>query len=189
MSALIPGLQLVSEFVTLAHERELLATIDASPWRNDLERRVQHYGWVYDYKRRAVDDSMYLGPLPSWAHELAARLRDEGYMASIADQLIVNEYAPGQGIARHVDCKPCFGPVVASLSLGSATTMVLQRGREPEKHELRLPVRSLLVLAEDARYVWTHMIPARQSDVVDGVRRARARRVSLTFRTVLRGEA
>lgn len=189
MSALIPGLQLIPNFVSAEQERELLATIDGSPWRDDLERRVQHYGWVYDYKRRAVDDSMFLGPLPSWALELAARLRDADYMAATADQLIVNEYVPGQGIAKHVDCKPCFGPVVASLSLGSATTMVLQRGRAPEKLELRLPTRSLLVLADDARYLWSHMIPARQSDVVDGVRRARARRVSLTFRTVLRGEA
>lgn len=182
MSATIPGLKLIANFVSSEHERELLATIDALPWRGDLERRVQHYGWVYDYKRRAVDDSMYLGPLPSWAAPLAARLRDEGHMLELADQLIVNEYVPGQGIAKHVDCKPCFGPVVASLSLASATTMVLQRGAD--KLELRLPVRSLLVLAEDARYLWSHMIPARQSDVVEGVRRARGRRVSLTFRTV-----
>jgi alkylated DNA repair protein alkB family protein 8 len=61
--------------------------------------------------------------------------------------------------------------------------MVLQR--DAEQLELRLPVRSLLVLADDARYLWSHMIPARQSDMVDGVRRSRARRISLTFRTVL----
>src|SRR5690606_19132330 len=138
-------------------------------------------------KRRAVDDSMFLGPLPSWALALATRLHTEGLMPQLADQLIVNEYTPGQGISKHIDCKPCFGPVVASLSLGGATTMVLQHGRE-QKVDLRLPVRSLLVLADDARYEWTHMIPARASDMVDGVRRARARRVSLTFRTVLRSD-
>ena len=188
MSDRIPGLQLIPNFVTLEQERELLTTIDSSPWRDDLERRVQHYGWIYDYKRRAVDDSMFLGPLPSWALALATRLQAAGYMPELADQLIVNEYVPGQGISKHIDCKPCFGPVVASLSLGSATTMVLQHGRE-QKLELRLPIRSLLVLAEDARYVWAHMIPSRASDMVDGVRRARARRVSLTFRTVLRGDS
>lgn len=184
MTASIPGLKLIPDFVSLERAGDLLATIDDLPWRGDLERRVQHYGWVYDYKRRAVDDSMYLGPLPSWALDVAARLRDEGHMPTLPDQLIVNEYMPGQGISKHVDCKPCFGPVVASLSLGSATTMVLQR--LAEKLELRLPARSLLVLAEDARYLWSHMIPVRQSDMVDGVRQARARRVSLTFRTVLR---
>ena len=42
----------------------------------------------------------------------------------------------------------------------------------------------LLILSREARYDWTHEIPARKSDVIDGVRRARARRVSLTFQTV-----
>ena len=35
------------------------------------------------------------------------------------EQAIVNEYEPGQGIAPHVD-RDCFGPVVATVSLGSA---------------------------------------------------------------------
>jgi hypothetical protein len=42
MSASIPGLKLIADFVSLDHERYLLATIDALPWRGDLERRVQH---------------------------------------------------------------------------------------------------------------------------------------------------
>ncbi|MFO7565373.1 MAG: alpha-ketoglutarate-dependent dioxygenase AlkB [Enhygromyxa sp.] len=181
----IPGLALVFEFVTAAREHEQLGVIDALPWRRELARRVQHYGWVYDYKRRAVDPSMYLGPLPGWAAELAARVaKVGGGFATAPDQVIVNEYLPGQGISKHVDCKPCFGPVIASLSLGGATTMVLQR--DADKLELRLPPRSLLVLADEARYRWTHMIPARKNDMIAGQRVARARRVSLTFRTVVR---
>ena len=38
----------------------------------------------------------------------------------------VNEYLPGQGIAQHVDCVPCFGGTVASLSLLSPCTMRLE---------------------------------------------------------------
>ena len=181
----IPGLQLIPNFVSEAAATAALSAIDEAPWRADLGRRVQHYGWVYDYKRRAVDPSMHLGPLPGWARPLAARLHASAGFEAEPDQLIVNEYVPGQGISKHVDCKPCFGPVIASLSLGGATTMVLQRGKEGPKHELRLLPRSLLVLAEDARYLWTHMIPARKSDVVDGQRALRGRRVSLTFRTVI----
>jgi alkylated DNA repair dioxygenase AlkB len=44
---------------------------------------------------------------------------------------------------------------------------------------------SLLVLSGEARFAWTHGIAARRFDVIDGVRTARARRVSLTFRTVV----
>jgi alkylated DNA repair dioxygenase AlkB len=40
------------------------------------------------------------------------------------------------------------------------------------------------VLAGPARRDWTHAIPARQSDVMDGLRVMRQRRVSLTFRTM-----
>jgi alkylated DNA repair dioxygenase AlkB len=58
-----------------------------------------------------------------------------------------------------------------------------------ERRSLRLPPRSLLVLAGEARTAWTHAIPARKSDVVEGARVARGRRVSVTFRTVqLRAE-
>ena len=38
------------------------------------------------------------------------------------EQAIVNEYEPGQGIAPHID-RDCFGPVVATVSLGSAVNM------------------------------------------------------------------
>ena len=35
---------------------------------------------------------------------------------------VVVEYEPGQGIAPHID-RDCFGPVVATVSLGSAVNM------------------------------------------------------------------
>jgi alkylated DNA repair dioxygenase AlkB len=44
-------------------------------------------------------------------------------MKQEADQAIINEYQPGQGISPHVDCVPCFGPVVAAISLGSDCVM------------------------------------------------------------------
>lgn len=42
----------------------------------------------------------------------------------------------------------------------------------------------LLILSGPARYDWTHEIPARKSDVINGARQPRRRRVSLTFRAV-----
>ena len=45
--------------------------------------------------------------------------------------------------------------------------------------------RSLIILSDDARYEWQHAIPARKSDVVNGFKIARDRRLSLTFRTVI----
>lgn len=163
-----------------------MATVDRGPWRADLRRRVQHYGYVYGYARGKGGVREKLGALPDWACQLGARLVDCGYMSSAPEQLIVNEYEPGQGISNHVDCRRSFGPVVASLSLASDCEMCLL-GPDGQKESLWLVRRSLLVLAGEARSCWGHAIPARKSDRVDGVRRPRGRRVSLTFRTVLSG--
>jgi alkylated DNA repair dioxygenase AlkB len=45
---------------------------------------------------------------------------------------------------------------------------------------------SLLLLADAARYHWQHGIAPRKTDTINGIKRARRRRVSVTFRTVLR---
>lgn len=53
------------------------------------------------------------------------------------------------------------------------------------KHDLYLQPRSLILLSGAARYQWTHAIPARKSDNVNGFKIERERRVSLTFRSVI----
>src|SRR3954452_6889602 len=128
---------------------------------------------------------MYLGPLPDWVLPLAARLTDGNVMPAAPDQLIVNEYEPGQGISAHVDCIPCFGPVVCSLTLGSPCVMELSAVEDDGAESLLLERGSLLVLAGEARYKWRHAIPGRKTDKVGGRAVPRGRRVSLTFRTVL----
>ena len=150
----IAGLHYLENYVSAAGHDVLLTAVDAQPWSDDLRRRVQHYGFRYDYKRRSVDRSMALGPLPDWAAELAERLGQEGITPARPDQLIVNEYLPGQGIANHIDCEPCFGGVVCSLSLGSACTMVLTHAADGRQEHIRLAPHSLLVLSGEARYEW-----------------------------------
>ena len=169
--------------------RRLLASIDEQPWLHDLKRRVQHYGWKYDYAARFITADMQIGPLPGFILDLAARLREHGWFRRIPDQVIVNEYDPAkkQGIAPHVD-RECFGPTVVTLSLGDAWPMefaATDRSRQwKEKIELVLDVGSILVLSGDARGKWTHGIAPRQTDGHGRSRRHRRRRVSVTFRTV-----
>jgi alkylated DNA repair dioxygenase AlkB len=180
----VPGMSLLPEFITEAEERELLSVIDQQPWITDLQRRVQHYGYRYDYTARQVTADLYLGALPEWLQSLAMRLHHERLFATPPDQVIVNEYQPGQGIAPHVDCIPCFGDTIASLSLGSGCLMDFTHSNTAQKTSLFLPPRSLLLLQGDARYYWQHEIAKRKSDVVDGLKVHRGRRVSLTFRSV-----
>lgn len=60
---------------------------------------------------------MSLGPLPPWALRLSDRLTAESHGRTTFDQLIVNEYQAGQGIARHLDCRTCFDDTIVSISL------------------------------------------------------------------------
>ena len=184
---MIPGLILHPDFISRAEEGDLLGILDTQPWRADLQRRVQHYGYRYDYKARQVTSDLYLGPLPSWLQDLAERLTRSHFFSDLPDQVIVNEYLPGQGIAPHIDCVPCFGGVIASLSLGSDVVMDFGRPHDFRKTAQRLPVRSLLVMTGAARYHWQHGIAKRKTDVVDGQKILRQRRVSLTFRCVVMG--
>ncbi len=183
--AAIPGLAYIPAYVDPEEQQTLLSAIDAAPWLSDLRRRVQHYGYRYDYIRKALDDSLFLGPLPSWAAALAERLHADGHIAALPDQLSVNEYLPGQGIASHVDCVPCFGGTVLSLSLGSPCVMDLSHARERTVASLLLEPGSLLILREAARYAWRQGIAARKTDHYAGRTLTRRRRVSLTFRTVV----
>jgi alkylated DNA repair dioxygenase AlkB len=180
----IPGLHYVADYLDEGRERGLVEQIDRGPWLTELRRRVQHCGYRYDYKGRKVTPEMYLGPLPGWLLPLCRELKDRGLMPRVADQVIVNEYEPGQGIAPHVDCVPCFDDTIASLTLGSSCVMEFTKVKTREKASLFLARRSLVVLSGEARYDWRHAIPARKSDSHEGRAVARGRRLSLTFRNV-----
>ena len=183
----VPGLVYRPDFISQSKETELVELIDSTPWRTDLKRRVQHYGWRYDYKQRRIDESMRIGPLPDWAQELAQKLVEDRLMRHLADQLIVNEYCGKQGISPHLDQPSVFHDEVAMVSLLETWGMVFRRRDDKHKVEIPLENRSVAVLTNDARYKWTHEIPSRmherlQDDEGELKREKRSRRISLTFR-------
>lgn len=181
----IPGLSYMAGYISVGQEQALLSALDQNDWLSDLKRRVQHYGYKYDYKARAVDAKAYLGPMPAWVSDLCRKLAEDGVFPVMPDQVIVNEYLPGQGISAHIDCVPCFGDPVASLSLGSPCIMEFSSLETGEKQAVFLEPQSLVVLSGPARYAWQHAIPGRKSDIIGGIKRMRERRVSLTFRKVI----
>lgn len=174
-----PGLLTVLDFISVDEERKLLQHVECGRWLDELSRRVQHYGWKYEYKSKRVKRDAYIGPLPEWASELAHRLLAGGILREMPDQVIVNEYVGNQGIAKHIDCPTCFRGPVVTISLGESWGMVF-RSPEGEKRERVLQQRSAVILDGPARSVWTHEIPKRQKEGS----RPRGRRVSLTFRKV-----
>ena len=180
----VAGLCYFPGFLSEEEQAAMVRSIDDRSWRSDLERRVQHYGWRYDYRARTVASDMRLGPLPDWLEGAADRLYAEtGLFERAPDQAIVNEYEPGQGIALHVD-RDCFGPAVATVSLGDDWEMKLRPvgGERKDDRLIMLARGSALVMTGEARFRWVHGIDRRKTE--DGGKRRRQRRLSLTFRTV-----
>lgn len=181
----ISGLQYVMDFISKEEHQELWQAINKETWLTDLKRRVQHYGWRYDYKARSIDYAMFLGELPPWAKPFADRLHQSNYLSKVPDQLIINEYQPGQGIANHIDCEPCFGETIISVSLGSSCVMDFIDFKTKEKIEVMLEPRSLVIISGEARHNWTHGIAARKMDNYNGIKTERKLRISMTFRNVI----
>ena len=182
----IRGLQYVEDYIEPNQHDRLLAQIDEQQWLDDLKRRVQHYGFKYDYRARKVNHDMRIGELPEWLKKLSENLYKDGHMPEVADQVIVNEYQPGQGIASHIDCEPCFKDTIVSLSLGSDCVMnFTNKFNKKKKIPVWLEPRSIVVLSSEARHDWLHGIPARKSDEWGNQKYKRKRRVSLTFRKVI----
>ena len=184
MSIFEHGAALVPDVVTEAEERRILLRISQAPWLTDLSRRVQHYGFRYDYRQRGTGRHDPAAPFPRWATVIGERLRPL-FDGAMPEQCIVNEYRPGQGIGMHAD-HASFGPVVVSLSLGDAWTMnfrplsarpYVREGLASDEIVL-LPRRSALVLRGQARSALMHGI-----DRASNAHRA-STRVSATFRTV-----
>ena len=189
----IPGFHYEPNFLAEEDEKRLIGWIDQQEWSTELSRRVQHYGWRYDYRSRKVDSSSYIDCLPAELFNLAQRLHDQKLVPQLPDQVIVNEYQPGQGISPHIDAPNSFADGIAMISLLDSWEIVFHApSRKRKGPKVVLEKRSVAVINGDARYKWKHEITKRKVDpYVDeaGKRRMRKRRrrISLTFRKVLQG--
>jgi alkylated DNA repair dioxygenase AlkB len=176
----IDGFRLIERFVTPERAEALLAAVDAGVWNTEWKRRRQLYGASYGPTGAPA------GPpsaLPSWLEELAEVVVDAGVLARPIVNVVVNEYRPGEGIAMHHDY-PGFESV-AALSLGSAAVLDLDHPASGRREAVDVPPLSLWIMRGPARHEWRHGIAARKSDLVDGARRSRERRVSITLRSPL----
>lgn len=175
----IPGASYLREFISVEEEDDLITQIERGEWSHEFARRRQHYGIGYGQQRRAKPT-----PLPAWVEAIARRIVTSGLFSRMPVQALVNEYQPGQGISAHTDYEPF--DEVASLSLASGCLMEFAEIKGDRAASLWLGPRSLLVLTGEARYQWTHAIRPRLADMVAGVKIPRARRLSLTLRTIFR---
>lgn len=171
----IKGLSYQPDFITPELEEALIDYIGQQSWDTTWKRRIQQYGSRYGTLRPSQ------APIPAWFRPLCEQLADKGLFDAIPDQVIINEYLPGQGIAPHRDQ---LATKVASLSLEAPVVMDFI-GLQGEKLSHLLEPRSLLILSDDAHYQWKHGIAPRKTDTYHGMVIERKRRISCTFRTML----
>uniref|UniRef100_A0A182WDY8 Fe2OG dioxygenase domain-containing protein n=1 Tax=Anopheles minimus TaxID=112268 RepID=A0A182WDY8_9DIPT len=166
------------------------------PNRTLKHRKVKHFGYEFIYGTNNVDKAKPLDrKIPSVCNELWHRLQllHPELHWHIPDQLTVNQYEPGQGIPPHVDTHSAFDDPILSLSLGSDIVMEFKQPSSGKQICVDLPSRSLLIMAGESRYDWTHGITPRKMDTIpspngDLTVRKRKLRVSLTFRKLLQND-
>lgn len=208
---LVPGSMLFLDFIQSEEEEAILAEMEdlttRSPWETLNKRSVQHFGYRFDYPSNLAEkEALQDNPLPQTTHVHLTRAQNlivnkdsSSYTFpqvfdakhSYFNQLTVNKYEPGDGIAPHTDSLVSFGTPILIISLLSAILMEFTPPSADSDQsatgvavQVVLPPRSLLVLGGKARIEWTHGIRNRKVDVVDGLVIERATRISLTFRHV-----
>lgn len=176
----ISGFTLRENYVDAEEERELLRHIDAGPWQTDWRRRIQQYG--LGYGPEGGNRPTWLRDFPEWLKPLAQRVARDAAFERFPENCVINEYVPPLGIGPHKDY-PAFGPTIACVSLGSDIVLDFKHPERGLRVPVYVPARSLWVITGEARSVWQHGIASRLTDVIEGERRPRGRRISVTFRT------
>lgn len=138
----IEGLIYIPGFVSEQEERALLKEVDGGNWHRLAKRRVQHYGYEFQYQSRNVDPGQELGPFPPTMQTVSQRVErllagecekvpqpKDGALEQFwpLDQLTVNEYPAGVGLSPHVDTHSAFQGAIVSLSLVGPTVMEFRR--------------------------------------------------------------
>ena len=180
----INGFTLIPDYITEDEEEILTNQINNQKWIVDYQRRLQYYNY-----RNELFEPYDLIPIPEkipfFLEKIIDRLVKDGIVEERPDQIIVNEYKPGEGLKPHTDRKDYYKNTIVGLSLNSGTTMDFINNRLGEKHSVYLPRRSLYVTKNDARYKWKHGIPGRKNDKINGQTIPRDTRISITFRNVI----
>lgn len=186
----VNGLYYIKNVISEQYSKDLILFLDKKgKWKSvsksDKGRKVIHYGYQYDYNTGNI--KVKADPIPEEFTYLITKLEDickDNDLINkyyVFNQVIVNNYDSGQGISSHTDIKT-YGGIIGCYTLGSGGTMRFTNGYE--KYDIYVEPNSLYIMSGDARYKWKHEMISRKSDIVDGKKITRGRRISITFRNV-----
>jgi alkylated DNA repair dioxygenase AlkB len=163
--------------------------IEHTPWRAEsvvvwgrtyLQPRLT--AWYGEEGARYVYAGLELDPLPWTARLLALKARVEQAVGHRFNGVLLNYYRNERdSMGMHSDDEPELGPspVIASLSLGEARTLVFRHRSDRGRKSIRLELGdgSLLLMRGATQRHWKHGIAQE--------RRPCGARVNLTFRRIL----
>ncbi len=181
----IKGLKLVTNFISDEEASNLIDTINKQKWNKTLRRYTQHYGYTYNYTARSITEKDYINKLPKWLDSIINKILEHKYIDEKPDQVIINRYLPGEGIGPHTD-SDIFKNKIYSISLGSPCKFeFVNKNDKSDKKTIYLKPKTLLIMKDKARYNYTHSISPNKYDMINGSRRRRLTRYSITFRNVI----
>lgn len=198
---IVKGLYFAANVLTEEEEFLLLANMEREPGHvMPRTPTANEFGWRYINtivtSQLTVADHR-LGVLPDWMVNLWRKCvtripslpvevqRDAN---QLPDHGIVNHYTPNGGCSHHLDHPTFWGDWVLGVSLVSGSTLVMTRinpSLDDKPVEIYLPPRSIYFFTGDSRFKWTHGIPSRAFDLVDGKQVNRGSRKSITLRRIM----
>ncbi len=121
--ALPAGMRFQEDFLSVAEEADLLRHLAVLPFAEarykewTARRRTAGFGARFDFDTNQLQPA---ADIPSWFLPVRERIASwAGREASLYQQLLVNEYAPGTPLGWHRDA-PCFEHVVGVSLAGRA---------------------------------------------------------------------
>lgn len=138
------------------------------------ENQIMSFGRVYQFEQLS---------------KLAlSKLNSIGFNRSYFDQSIINRYQPGQGIKPHIDLNRFEDGIVIACVKGNAMMVFIHKDLFLE-YKVYLQENDVIILTGSSRYDWTHSIPERYYDIVDGIAIKRTERQSITLRKMILDES
>jgi len=169
----ISGLFYIEDYLSeekINEVKKYLNKLDFSAISNATNsRRVAHFGYYYSYDRTGLTCAP---TIPDFLNVLVDDVEITGKGFIEFDQVIINEYKPGQGIAPHTDHTKLFGPIIACITIGSSVPITFRNGNITKKLEIK--EGSMYIMTKDSRYKWTHSLTNKSKDV----------RYSITYRAI-----
>jgi len=166
METAVPGLFLYPDFIDETREQQLLNEIDSQIWVVDYSRRLQYYGYRNELEK-PYDLVSFPVPMPAQIYQLSQEITEQNILLEQPDQVIINEYIPGEGIKPHKD-RNYYENQICGVNLGSDCIMRFINEKEMQTIDLEVPRRSLYLMQDDARKKWSHGIPPRKKDNING---------------------